>query len=408
MVQYPPYEVTCNSSVEHDPAQKVQLGVFCGSAVAGGAFVFSDYYTECDIGVGFEIEDGKYTCSNRVISPGGDSTPVLIEEVKMFMDYRWENYAGSACYSFVAGVPVAPFAASSETPVASQAPVTSTPITLAPTPMTSIDSDRKCPATPDEGCSICGENSCVRRPDAVFTFPGQPDVACGVLQVAGYAGVIDLEQCVLLSGLVSSLCGCADGATPAPAATLPSTPHPMTPLPSLPSPSTPSPTTLLPTAMPSASLLTTSLPSPLPTAPLPTTLPTVLPTLIPATPSPTTPVPSPLPTLLPTTPIPTPPVLTDIDVLTPEPTTFAPVLSPEIPPVAIPPISIAPVVVTAAIPPGFTELINNRKREDEAIKMERKRERDKRRQRNTMDRRRGDVFDEPSRDTRRRDVFDRR
>lgn len=105
MIEYPSYSTTCSSSGDRDSAHKVQLGVFCGNAITGGSFFYGDYYYECDIGVGYDFEDGRYTCRNRVRSPGRDSTPIPIPAVTMFTDFRWGTFAADTCYSFVAGPP---------------------------------------------------------------------------------------------------------------------------------------------------------------------------------------------------------------------------------------------------------------------------------------------------------------
>jgi len=83
-------------------------------------------------------------------------------------------------------------------------------------------SSTKCPDVPDDGCSICGPNKCVTDPDTIFSFPGQPSVACGVLEKAGHGGVVPLDQCKYLPGLVKNPCKCRksiplpSGSTPAP------------------------------------------------------------------------------------------------------------------------------------------------------------------------------------------------
>jgi hypothetical protein len=60
----------------------------------------------------------------------------------------------------------------------------------------------------EAGCSICGEGLKVGFPDAVFIFPEQPAVACGILEAAGLNGVIPLNECALLPELVEGLCEC--------------------------------------------------------------------------------------------------------------------------------------------------------------------------------------------------------
>ena len=65
-----------------------------------------------------------------------------------------------------------------------------------------------CPSVPADGCSICGAGLCATNPDAVFAYPGQPVVPCGVLEMAGLEGRVPLSQCGLLPPLVDSTCGC--------------------------------------------------------------------------------------------------------------------------------------------------------------------------------------------------------
>jgi len=56
----------------------------------------------------------------------------------------------------------------------------------------------QCPSVPLNGCSICGPDLCVTKPDAVFEFPGQPAVPCGSLESAGSSGEISIDQCDFL------------------------------------------------------------------------------------------------------------------------------------------------------------------------------------------------------------------
>lgn len=62
--------------------------------------------------------------------------------------------------------------------------------------------------SPTEGCSICGDGLVVTRPDVIFAWPDQPQVACGVLEEAGNDGLIPLDQCIILPDLVADDCGC--------------------------------------------------------------------------------------------------------------------------------------------------------------------------------------------------------
>jgi hypothetical protein len=60
---------------------------------------------------------------------------------------------------------------------------------------------------PPGGCPVCGDGQVVTASEALFMFPGQPDIACGVLQTAGLTGLLPLEQCALLPDLIG-VCGC--------------------------------------------------------------------------------------------------------------------------------------------------------------------------------------------------------
>ena len=51
--------------------------------------------------------------------------------------------------------------------------------------------------------------------DAIFTFTGQPSVACGDLETAGENGQIPIDNCAFLPQLVS-VCECDVAPTPAP------------------------------------------------------------------------------------------------------------------------------------------------------------------------------------------------
>lgn len=70
-----------------------------------------------------------------------------------------------------------------------------------------------CQTVPAFGCSICGDNKCTTKPDAPFSFPGEPAVLCGSLQAAGYAGFVPLSQCPFLPALVNDICGCQEDHT---------------------------------------------------------------------------------------------------------------------------------------------------------------------------------------------------
>lgn len=92
---------------------------------------------------------------------------------------------------------------------------------VAPTPPSA------CQETPPEGgCSVCGTGSCIVNQDAIFTFPGQPSVSCGMLQDAGFNGLIPLNRCAFLPPLIGDLCECQpDGLSVAPI-----TPAPVAPI----------------------------------------------------------------------------------------------------------------------------------------------------------------------------------
>jgi hypothetical protein len=82
--------------------------------------------------------------------------------------------------------------------------------TTAPEPTAAPAPSFPCPDVPDTGCSVCGEGQCVTNPDAIFSFPGQPVVECGVLEIAGFNGQVPLDQCPLLVGLIGPICECGD------------------------------------------------------------------------------------------------------------------------------------------------------------------------------------------------------
>jgi len=79
---------------------------------------------------------------------------------------------------------------------------------LASTP---IDSSRvTCGDIPSDGCSVCGEGKYVSTIDAIFAFPGQPTVECGILETAGFIGEIPLAQCEFLPSLINDNCDCQE------------------------------------------------------------------------------------------------------------------------------------------------------------------------------------------------------
>jgi len=72
----------------------------------------------------------------------------------------------------------------------------------------------QCPEVTSTGCLVCGDNKSVGNPSAIFVFPGQPSVPCGVLETAGLSGLIPTNQCVILAPLLGS-CECDSCATKA-------------------------------------------------------------------------------------------------------------------------------------------------------------------------------------------------
>jgi len=59
-------------------------------------------------------------------------------------------------------------------------------------------------------CLVCGDGQVVGNPDAIFEFPGQPVLSCELLQEAGLNGLVPLEQCPFLPGLIVQ-CECEPG-----------------------------------------------------------------------------------------------------------------------------------------------------------------------------------------------------
>jgi len=193
-------------------------------------------------------------------------------------------------------------------------------------------------------CPICGEGKQVSAPDAVFSFPQQPPVPCGVLESAGANGIIPEKQCPFLPALLT-MCQCVPTTAPAeafapvvfaPVVAAPAAPVvvadpiSITPLPSTPVPSTSFPTKV-PTNTPTAEPTTVEPTVEPPAAPT-SANPTPNPTFAPTTPNPTTPVPT---TLLPTTAkltsAPKNPNPTTAAPTTAAPTTAAPTLTPATP-----------------------------------------------------------------------------
>jgi hypothetical protein len=153
----------------------------------------------------------------------------------------------------------------------------------------------QCPATPPGGCSVCGEGLCVGNSEAIFVFPGQPEVACGLLEEAGYTGAVPLDQCGFLSALIG-VCECGTVPTSGGGPTAPVV--------------TPTAPVVAPVVTPTAPVVTPTAPVVTPTAPVVTpTAPVVTPTAPVVTPTapvvtPTAPVVSPTaPVVTPTAPV---------------------------------------------------------------------------------------------------------
>jgi len=112
----------------------------------------------------------------------------------------------------------------------------------------SLGAEAQCPTPPSNGCSVCGEGKCVQNADAVFEFPGQPAVPCGLLQTSGLTGVIPLSQCGFLGTLIP-MCECGTPAADPTLAPVDPTPAPVDPTPAPVDP-TPAPVVPVPDATP--------------------------------------------------------------------------------------------------------------------------------------------------------------
>mmetsp|Transcript_39401 Transcript_39401/g.44898 ORF Transcript_39401/g.44898 Transcript_39401/m.44898 type:complete len:388 (-) Transcript_39401:236-1399(-) len=61
-----------------------------------------------------------------------------------------------------------------------------------------------------DSCSVCGDATLkVTNPEAIFEFPGQPAVPCGVLEAAGEGGLIPQVECDALPALITNTCACS-------------------------------------------------------------------------------------------------------------------------------------------------------------------------------------------------------
>jgi hypothetical protein len=162
-------------------------------------------------------------------------------------------------------------------PAQTPAPVQPTPAPVQPTPApVPAQTPGGCPAVPADGCSICGPNLCIGNPDAIFTFPSQPSTPCDVLQQAGLDGIVPLDVCPSLAGLVS-VCECGAGLAPS----APPTPSPVQPTPPpvqpTPPPVQPTPAPVQPTPAPVQPTPAPARPTPAPARPTPNTIPTPYP-----------------------------------------------------------------------------------------------------------------------------------
>jgi len=108
-----------------------------------------------------------------------------------------------------------------------------------PTPTSAPLPNNKCPSVPEDGCSVCGPGMCVTDFDAILEFPGQPALRCGDLEKAGLKGVVPLDQCGFLPGLIMDECICRAESSGSPSPT--GAPRQPTRAPTRPSSYTPSP-----------------------------------------------------------------------------------------------------------------------------------------------------------------------
>lgn len=64
-------------------------------------------------------------------------------------------------------------------------------------------------ATVSASCSICGPNKVVGDANAQVTFPGQPTMSCGTLELAGAKALIPEDICRNLPSMLT-VCRCHD------------------------------------------------------------------------------------------------------------------------------------------------------------------------------------------------------
>lgn len=120
---------------------------------------------------------------------------------------------------------------------------TPAPLPVLPTPNPNTINSPGYPA-----CFVCGPGRVVENAGASFGFPGQPDIACGSLEVVALDGFISPEYCVSIQPFVARDCGCVTPIVPTPQPTTPPTVQPV-------------PVPVPPTLPPQAPILPTSSPS---------------------------------------------------------------------------------------------------------------------------------------------------
>lgn len=64
-------------------------------------------------------------------------------------------------------------------------------------------------ADPDDAatCSVCGLGNKVGNPNAIFRFPGQPPITCGILELLGETGFLQ-QQCSFITTFIQADCDC--------------------------------------------------------------------------------------------------------------------------------------------------------------------------------------------------------
>jgi len=97
---YPEYNITCPGTTSpRFNIQKISLGVYCGSPLAGGSFWYDDFAFECQPDDGYVFESGRYVCQSFLEHPGGD-VDIPISSTAVSTDFRWSNLQNEDCYSF--------------------------------------------------------------------------------------------------------------------------------------------------------------------------------------------------------------------------------------------------------------------------------------------------------------------